>query len=196
MTMDCTRASDAFLVRMVASGQNRALGVLWERHRPRVAAIVRSFTSRTEDREDLVQEIMLKAFESLDRLRNPSQFRPWLDTVARRRCVDYLRRGAKVHFQSMDAPADGDEESGSREYASTECAVEDVVVSRAMESATESALGDLTEASRKAFVMRTARNATLKEISEEVGVTEGAAKSLVYRARRTLERRLDPFLAA
>jgi DNA-directed RNA polymerase specialized sigma24 family protein len=36
----------------------------------------------------------------------------------------------------------------------------------------------------------------VKDIARMFGTTEGAVKSMVYRARRTLEEDLDPFLAA
>ncbi len=195
-TMTRERATDGQLVRKACGGDSAAMALLWVRYESRVAAIVRAHVSNPEDREDLTQDVMVRVVESLPRLRMPDQFRSWLDQVARRRCIDHLRRAQRVRFQSLEASADEDEDASPREYAAPGPDVEDLVVSDALREATTAALAELTEAGRTAFLMRTTEDATLREISDAIGVTEGAAKSLVYRARRSLEKELTPFLAA
>jgi RNA polymerase sigma-70 factor, ECF subfamily len=195
-TMSAMRATDGQLVRQALAGDSGAVALLWTRYEQRVHAIVRAHVSSPEDQEDLTQDVLLRAVEGLPRLRMPDQFRAWLDQVARRRCIDHLRRKGRVRFQSLEPTPEDDEEPSSREYASTDPGVEDLVVSGALQEATSDALSELSAAGRKAFLMRATDHASLREISAAIGVSEGAAKSLVYRARRSLERELDPFLAA
>jgi RNA polymerase sigma-70 factor, ECF subfamily len=195
-TVSAARISDEQLVREAQSGDTGAWGLLWSRYEARVQTIVRSHVASPEDREDLAQEVLLRAVEALPRLRAPEQFRAWLDQVARRRCIDHLRRKQRVRFQSLEPFADDGDDMCAWEYPSLEPEVEDLVISRAIGEATEEALSELTDAGRQAFLMRASDDASLREISNAIGVTEGAAKSLVYRARRTLEKELTPFLAA
>lgn len=195
-TMTIARDTDGRLVRSAQVGDTSALALLWQRYEQRVRAIVRGYVSAPEDRDDLVQDVLLRAMEGLPHLRDVSQFRSWLDQVARRRCIDHLRRQRRVRFQSLEPLVGEGEEPGECEYASADPGVEDLVVSDALRAAADEALGDLSDAGRTAFLMRANDDATLREIASAVGVSEGAVKSLVYRARRALERELEPFLAA
>lgn len=192
----CAPLSDRILVEGARAGHRHNLETLWTRYRARVAAVVRAYITGPEDREDLAQEIMLRAFESLDELRDPAQFAAWLDVLARRRCIDFLRRRSRVRFCSMDALPQDDEAADPLEYESPDPGIEDAVVAQTMTQAAHAALSRLSPKCRAAFALRTRSRASVRDIAQQLGVTEGAVKSLVYRARRSIEGELAPFLAA
>jgi RNA polymerase sigma-70 factor (ECF subfamily) len=45
-----------------------------------------------EDAEDAAQETMLKGYMQLERLRDNSQFRPWMTKIARNLCINLVHR--------------------------------------------------------------------------------------------------------
>ncbi len=197
--MPCNRTqekSTAVLVKLVRQGDADAFEALWAASRSRVHSVVRAYIANPADQEDLVQDILLKAFQALDSLREAEQFHPWLDACARRRCVDFLRRRGRVAFQSLDAPADPEEVGSTTEYASEDVDVEDLVITRSIGQAAQRSLEGMTELSRRCYALRTNTATPLREIAEILGTTEGAVKSMVYRVRRSLEADLQPFLAA
>jgi RNA polymerase sigma-70 factor (ECF subfamily) len=178
------------------AGDAQAFEALWAQSEPRVAAVVRAYVSHPEDQEDLTRDVLLRAFQSLDTLRDSDQFKSWLDTSARRRCVDFLRRKGRVSFQSLDEPADPDSGGNAQEPKADEPDVDDLVIARTMARTARASLAKMTERCRVCYNLRTHTPTSLREIARRIGATEGAVKSMVYRARRGLEDDLQPYIAA
>ena len=61
------------------------------RYRRKVFHIAYKFTGRHEEAEDLIQEILLKVFRSLDKFNQDADFSTWLGSVARNYCIDHYR---------------------------------------------------------------------------------------------------------
>jgi RNA polymerase sigma factor (sigma-70 family) len=72
------------------AGDREALARLYQRHAPVVLSLCRRFSTPAEA-EDALQEVFLRAFRRLDQLTEPSGFRPWLYTIARRVCAERRR---------------------------------------------------------------------------------------------------------
>lgn len=186
----------ASLVERTKHGDAEAFELLWKQSERRVHSVVRAYVADRDDREDLVQEVLLRAFQSLDALRDAGQFHSWLDSAARRRCVDFLRHRARLTFYSLDEPLDPEAEEGPRELPSPEPRVEDQAVARSMERRAAQSLSGMSSRCRACYELRTQSDAPLRDIAAMFRTTEGAIKSMVYRVRRTLEADLEPFLAA
>ena len=61
-----------------------------ERNRPRMLSVARSYLKASEEAEDVVQDVLLKLWQLLDKLRIPMG--PLALVLVRNRCVDCLRR--------------------------------------------------------------------------------------------------------
>ena len=61
-----------------------------ERNRPRMLSVARSFLKANEEAEDVVQDVLLKLWQLLDKLRIPMG--PLALVLVKNRCVDCLRR--------------------------------------------------------------------------------------------------------
>src|SRR3712207_5234362 len=84
--------ADALLVQRCRAGDDAAWYVLVARHERYVLGIcVQVYRLGGTDAEDVFQEAWARAFEHLDRLRDPSAFRAWMAELTRRLCVDRLR---------------------------------------------------------------------------------------------------------
>ena len=94
---------DAALVARCRAGDRAAWNELVKRFSRYVYAIcVQAFRLSEHDAEDVFQDVFMRAYQNLDRLRDDSAIRPWLAQMTRRLCVDRLRAGAR------EAPADGE----------------------------------------------------------------------------------------
>jgi RNA polymerase sigma-70 factor (ECF subfamily) len=56
-------------------------------------------------REDIVQEVFFKAFQSLAQLRDLSKFRPWVSRIAVNQCYEYYRRNREVSVDNIAVAA-------------------------------------------------------------------------------------------
>ncbi len=61
--------------------------------------------SRVQDihlAEDLCSQTFISAFESLDRLKSPDKFKPWLFTIARNKANDHFRKLKRQPMLELD----------------------------------------------------------------------------------------------
>lgn len=65
---------------------------LFRRHAPAVASLGMAMLQSTEEADDLVQDVFVRAWRALDRLEDRQGARPWLMTIAIRLARTRLRR--------------------------------------------------------------------------------------------------------
>jgi RNA polymerase sigma-70 factor (ECF subfamily) len=87
-----TIPSDKVLIQAVFAGKNEAFGELYDRYAPLVRAVCYDKTGSLTDAQDLAQDIFLRAYQRLDRLREPDRFGRWLIGIARFRCKEWQRQ--------------------------------------------------------------------------------------------------------
>ena len=80
------------LVRLTLAGDHEAYGELYEKTVTDVYRTVRFLVHDAADAEDLVQEIYIQAYRSLERYDLGRAFRPWLMGVSMRQIKSYRRR--------------------------------------------------------------------------------------------------------
>src|SRR4051812_39008998 len=84
-------ASDEHLVELTRTGNKEAFETLYRRHHRGLLAVCRGLLPSPEDAQDAVQHTFSAAYQYLIGSEKPIDFRPWLHTIARNRCVDVLR---------------------------------------------------------------------------------------------------------
>lgn len=75
----------------VKAGEESAARRLVEALYPRVIRIVRSHLPRSDDEEDLAQDIFMKMFSKIDQFKNQQPFDHWVARIALNTCYDRLR---------------------------------------------------------------------------------------------------------
>jgi RNA polymerase sigma-70 factor (ECF subfamily) len=65
---------------------------LFREHAPTIASLGLSMLRNSDEANDLVQDVFLRAWDALDRLTEPGNARPWLITIAVRLARTRLRR--------------------------------------------------------------------------------------------------------
>ena len=85
---DC---SDENLVTASRHGDKSAYALLVKRHYKHAFIVCLGVVGNVEDAEDITQEAMLKGFMQLRKLRNSSQFGPWITKIARNLGVNFMR---------------------------------------------------------------------------------------------------------
>jgi RNA polymerase sigma factor (sigma-70 family) len=175
------RMTDTELLAALRAGDEDAFAALCARHGPalrRYAAHV--LRARPAIVDDVVQESLLRAHHALRRDDRHIEVRPYLYRLVRNCCLDELARvrtdSVPLHLlQAGEEPSGGEEPHGQLER-------------RDRLGATLADLAALPEAQRHALVRRELDGLSHEQVAAELGITPGASKSLVYRARETLTR--------
>src|SRR6266550_8498715 len=74
------------------SGDDAAFNQIILAYRKRIMGTIGRLIGRPEDVEDVGQEVFLRLYYSLDQLRTPEVFDPWLYRLTVNAAYDYLRR--------------------------------------------------------------------------------------------------------
>ncbi len=96
-----TTPSDKTLIEAVLAGDKAAYEKLYDRYASLVRAVCYNTTGNLADAQDLAQDVFMRAYEKLDRLRNRDSFGKWLVGIARLRCREWRRR--KFRSQNNNA---------------------------------------------------------------------------------------------
>lgn len=169
---------DRSLIERVKGGDRRASRELFRRHADDVYRRLTRLVGPDSDREDLVQEVFIRAFRGLDRFRGDSSFSTWLYTVVVHVAYGHLRTRRRKPLD-LDAAVDSlpIDPSASPEARATERQQ----VRRAL-----ALLEKLKPKKRIAFVLRTVEGMSLQEIAEVVDSTPAAVGQRVKYAQQEL----------
>jgi RNA polymerase sigma factor (sigma-70 family) len=153
---------------------------LYERYASRLYGFCLHRLGSREEAEDAVQTTFLNAFRGLSRGVVPESESAWLFKIAENVCAS--RHRAAFRRRRVEAPADL-------------AAVEETVAAppRAGDELIplEDALAEMPEAQRRALLLREWQGLSYREIAAELEVSQSAVETLIFRARRSLARRLE-----
>jgi RNA polymerase sigma-70 factor (ECF subfamily) len=126
--------------------------------------------------EDIVQETIIRAWQSQDRLPDDEEgIRRWLRTVAHRLLIDHVRR-QKVRRSDLSANVEGDQPSGSDDVSLTVVAADSF----------RQALSDLALPQRQVIHEIFVRNRTTREVADLLNIPIGTVRSRQHYAIQAL----------
>jgi RNA polymerase sigma factor (sigma-70 family) len=167
----------AALVDRALHGDTRAFDVLYQHHVRAVQTVIRQNVSNPETIADLVQDVFVRAIESLASLREPERFRPWLMSIARHASIDHLRTASRVRLTELDDQHEPEDRNAGPELVTEIRALADLV---------QGLVGGLRTRDATAISLVSHLSFSPAEVAVALGITEGAAKVVVHRARRRL----------
>jgi len=186
---------DAELMLRVKQRDAAAFAELVDKYKqPVINLLYRTLRDATEA-EDLAQNVFVQVYKSADRYRVEAKFTTWLFTIARNLCLNELRRRSRHPAESLDAAAEAHDDVPGRQFedlrnvSAPERLLRDELVAKV-----EEAVAALPENQRTAILLFKEKDLSYEEISEILGCSLSATKSLIHRGRETLKQRLKPYL--
>ena len=206
MTEPVTLHRDELLA-AARGGDEIAFRELVEPHQRELHAHCYRMTASLDDADDMVQEVMLRAWRGLPRFEGRSSFRTWLYRIATNVCLTALeqrtRRILPVDRGQPNRPSDTreapvaesvwiepypDEVLGVREgLADPEARYEQ---RESVELAFVAALQHLPANQRAALILREVLGFSAREVAEALDTTVAAVNSALQHARRTVQTRV------
>lgn len=151
---------------------------------PYLRAITQRYLGRCDDAEDAVQEILLVVHDIRHTYERGRPFKPWLSTIATRRCIDLLRRRSR---RSEHEVASDDDFDLLQETAPTP----DEAAARLHESqSVREAVAGLSPKQQEAIRLVHLGEMSLGEASAHSRQSVGSLKVACHRALKTLKQAL------
>lgn len=185
--------SDEALMLRYAGGDVRAFEELYRRHELRVWRYLQRNLSNRAIADELMQEVWFSVARAAKSYRPMARFTTWLLTLAHNRLVDGLR--ATRHHLPVSGPASStDATSLVRELpADRQMEPHERAQSEQHAAMLLSAIGQLPQEQREAFLLHAEGELTLAEIAEVTSTSFETAKSRLRYARAKLRQLLQEY---
>jgi len=177
------------LIRRAQAGDSAAFNEIVLAYRKRILGTITRLIARSEDVEDVAQEVFLRLYFSLDQLRTAEVFEPWLYRLTVNAAYDYLRKQRRrQEFRMSDLSEQ--QVLMADAVAGGKAELEDQHQKKIRESV-DSLLGAVSEADRILLIMKEVEGLSLKELEKIYKVNENALKVRLFRARQRVLKAFD-----
>jgi RNA polymerase sigma-70 factor (ECF subfamily) len=173
-------------IQKARSGDDAAFNQVVLAYRKRIMGTIARLIGRPEDVEDVAQEVFLRLYYSLDQLRTPEVFEPWLHRLTVNASYDYLRKQRRRNESRMadlseqqvvmaDASAGGKANSDQKHQTQ-------------VKELLDSLMGSLSKEDQILLKLKEVEGLSLKELERIYRVKENALKVRLFRARQRVLR--------
>ena len=180
---------EASLIKRAQSGDAGAFNEIIRAYRKRILGTIFRLISRAEDVEDVGQDVFVRLYFSLDQLRAPEVFEPWLYRLTVNAAYDYLRKrrrsgDVRMADLSEEQLSMADAAAGSKESAKLEN-------QKQLRETLDVLMGQVSEDDRLLLGLKELQGLSLKELREVYGVSENVLKVRLFRARKRVLKAYD-----
>jgi RNA polymerase sigma-70 factor, ECF subfamily len=165
-----------------------ALGDLYQLHGAAMTTLARSMMRRTDEAADVVEEALIRIRDAAPGFRGERGLKTWVMRIVANLCRDQLRR-RRFHAGPPEAH-DPIAEAGLR--VDPVQGWDDSIDTTRMLAALERAIAELPVDQRAAVLLRDRLGLSYEEVAEALGISVGATKSRLHRARLFLRDKLRP----
>jgi len=157
--------------------------ILFNRYKKKIYNYVLRMTSDLMLAEDVVQNVFLKLYENLDRIRNKESVNFWLITTARNEMYSHFRSAKRkavdksedIDYMEVESPVNLEYEFDMRE-------LKKLILKE---------LDTLPDEQKEVFVLKEYTGMNYKEIAEVLSIDMELVKSRLYKTRQKLMKRLS-----
>jgi RNA polymerase sigma-70 factor (ECF subfamily) len=165
--------------------------LLVETYYERIYRMALRMTGNEQDAEDVLQETFIKVLKNIGSFKGMSSLSTWIYRIAMNEALMLLRK-RKPEGYSLDED-DGEEETMPREVADWKPLPEDRLIDRETRQHLKEAVLYLPETLRSVFLLRDTEELSVRETAEALGISEGAVKVRLLRARLKLREYLSGY---
>ena len=169
--------TDHGVIRRAIDGDERALRQLWSQYSPHIDAVVRRLAGDADLAADIAQDVWIQIFRALGSYRGDAQFGTWAHRIAVNRTLNALRKARRISQMEVDIEEDSSAVEMDSDRAFLAASIED-------------AAARLPAGARTVFLLHDVEGYTHDDIARELGITTGASKSQLFKARARLRRLL------
>ncbi len=180
------------LMAKVAEGDDYAFELLVRRHQTSVLNLVYRFLGDRSRAKDVAQEVFIKVWRAAKTYKPKAKFSTWIYRVAANLCLNELKSSGRRKWISLFG---GQEEQEARlEMLPDESpSAEDLLLAGEQSRRITEALQSLPENQRMAVILKKYDDLSYQEIAGILDCSVSAVESLLVRAKKNLEEKLNFF---
>jgi RNA polymerase sigma-70 factor, ECF subfamily len=178
-------------IRRILAGEHHLFHELIRPCEHAIYFLLLSILRNEADAEDAAQETAIKVFRNLASFRGDSQFKTWVLSIARNEGLGRLRKVERLAEESLDALTGDD----SGDFTPAVLTSWREVPAEALEKQEltgliREAIDGLPDIYRNVVLLRDIEEMDVCQSAAALGITEGAVKVRLHRARALLQRKL------
>jgi RNA polymerase sigma-70 factor, ECF subfamily len=186
---------EAEWIRRILAGEKHLFHQLIRPCERPVYFLLYSLLRNETEAEDAAQETAIKVFRNLHHFRGDSQFRTWVLSIARNEGLSRIRKTENRREDSLDALTDGEAGDFTPAILTSWREIPTEALERQeLGTLLRQAIEGLPEIYRNVVLLRDIEEMDVRETAAALGITEGAVKVRLHRARAQLQRTLAPRL--
>jgi len=170
--------NDRRLARRAARGEGDAFAAIFRRYEQDLYRYCVAILGDEQDAQDALQNTMVKALGALPGERRQIELKPWLYRIAHNESIELRRRVRPTAPLTEEMPAPG---ASPEQRAAERRRLRDLLAD----------IGELPERHRGVLVMRELAGLDFEEIAATLDTSPGAARQVLYEARRSLQQMSD-----
>jgi RNA polymerase sigma-70 factor (ECF subfamily) len=185
---------DQHIITRVKAGDQQAFGMLIARYQRLVGAMVFRMVRDPLDREEISQDVFIRAYRSLHHFRGDAKFSTWLGRIAYNQCITYLKRKRIPLYEDLLQGGSDEDGMEADRWASLGTSEDNPVESLQADQASQllkKAVDELPGQYGVVLAMFHLEELSVKEIGEMMEMPEGTVKNYLFRARKLLKEKLE-----
>jgi RNA polymerase sigma-70 factor (ECF subfamily) len=179
--------TDTELLAQFKNGDTASLGLIVDKYKGPLFSYIISVVKDSAAAEDIFQEVFLKIVKNPDCYKEQGNFKSWLFTVGRNKCMDYFRSSSSERNISLDD--ENDEELSLHEtLRSGEKEPLEIIINSENGELIGQALDKLPREQREVIVLR--QTMSFKEIAELLRCPIGTVLARASRGYKKMQEEL------
>jgi RNA polymerase sigma factor (sigma-70 family) len=166
------------LIKRCKAGERKAQELLYKQFASKMLGVCSRYATDRMEAEDMMQNGFIKVFQKIADYRGEGSFEGWIRRIMVHSSIEYYRKHHKM-MQLVDLD-DAANETSSNPLATAKLAAADLLL----------LIQQLSPGYRIVFNLYAIEGYSHKEIASIVGITEGASKSQLSRARTVLKQQI------
>lgn len=186
---DLSDITDSQLVALARQRHSEAFNELIRRHSQRCLAFALSILHNPGEAEEECQNGFCNAYTHLDQFHGDAEFVTWLLKIVENQCLMLLRRRSRIRLVHFD-DVHPDREMGIAQIRSTCANPEQQFGKREILCALRIEIRRIPPLFRQMLLLGELEELPMRELAAKLGISLGAAKSRLARARGELRQRM------
>ena len=191
--LNITHLDEKQLIEALQAGRDTAYQHLLDTFQEKVLNTCLGFVPNRHDAEDLVQEVFVKIFRSIDDFRSDATLSTWIYQITVRECLQlirYRKRQKRVaFFQSLIGMEEQADRMANDRFDHPGVALENKERTELLLNK----IAELPENQRIAFTLHRLEGLSYKEISQIMEMSLSAVEALLFRAKKNLRKKLEHY---
>jgi RNA polymerase sigma-70 factor, ECF subfamily len=186
--------AEADLLARLRAGDEAAFAQLVREQTPALLRVTSRLLRSDDEARDAVQDAFVAAFRALPRFRAESRLGTWIYRIAVNAALARLRARASVEEVSLDEWLPRFVDDGHQAQPSEPWPADAGAERREVRERVRAAIDRLPESYRTVVLLRDIEELTTDEAAQALGISTGALKVRLHRARQALRALLDPWM--